>query len=516
MRPVRRGLLIACFCLLAVLPGTARGGEPADADALVEVVVSLAQKPLATTRWLAAAVPRHKRWPRPRTLAERIETAVPQAQVRWRYRLVANGLAVVLPRSELARSPRSRCRAGLLERPLPDPARSQHAADWSAALWAPGLANAGEGDQDRDHRRGDRPETPVLRAGRLHDARGLPEGPGRLHDCQGDRRQGLPPPGRPGSTLRSRSTPSTPRTARTSPASRPATPTRSPRESASPARAARVPRQLQGSDDPDRRRRRAGRELAGARRRDRGGGRRRYGRDQHVARRTGDRALPRHRRPGARSRCPGRCRLGRLGRERLRGLWPRLGRLPASAPEAITVGAVSTTRSGPEDVVASFSSSGPDTALLRLKPELSAPGVSIKSAAPRRLGDTVRHEHGRAPRRRRRCSCSATRPGPRRRSSRRSLTGDGAFADQRKRHRAVDVSRGGGVVSLPRADTPLVFASPVALSFGLVSPGATLTQQVELSDAGGGAGPWSVSVAPQSRVASVTVSVPPSVTASLR
>ena len=32
---------------------------------------------------------------------------------------------------------------------------------------------------------------------------------------------------------------------------------------------------------------------------------------------------------------------------------------------------------------------------------------------------------------------------------------------------------GGGVVNLPRADNPLVFAAPVALSFGLVGPGAT-------------------------------------------
>ena len=48
---------------------------------------------------------------------------------------------------------------------------------------------------------------------------------------------------------------------------------------------------------------------------------------------------------------------------------------------------------------------------------------------------------------------------------------------------------GGGVVNLPRADNPLVFAAPVALSFGLVGPGANVTQSVELTDAGGGAGP---------------------------
>ena len=91
---------------------------------------------------------------------------------------------------------------------------------------------------------------------------------------------------------------------------------------------------------------------------------------------------------------------------------------PGSAPDAITVGAVSTSRGGPDDVVASFSSSGPTPLSLRLKPEVSAPGVSILSAAP---GDCVRHavrnEHGGAARRRAasRCSSSATRRGRRRR-----------------------------------------------------------------------------------------------------
>ena len=55
---------------------------------------------------------------------------------------------------------------------------------------------------------------------------------------------------------------------------------------------------------------------------------------------------------------------------------------PAAAPEAITVGAVSTSRGGPEGVVASFSG-GPTPLSLQLKPELSAPGVGILSAAPR-------------------------------------------------------------------------------------------------------------------------------------
>ena len=58
-------------------------------------------------------------------LARRVESAVPAAQVRWRYHLVADGLAVVVPRSEvaaLARVPGRRpC---LAERSLPRASRS--------------------------------------------------------------------------------------------------------------------------------------------------------------------------------------------------------------------------------------------------------------------------------------------------------------------------------------------------------------------------------------------------------
>ena len=74
---------------------------------------------------------------------------------------------------------------------------------------------------------------------------------------------------------------------------------------------------------------------------------------------------------------------------------------PGSAPDAITVGAVTTTRSGADDVVASFSSSGPTPLSLRLKPEVSAPGVSILSASPGGgVRDAVRDQHGRTARRR--------------------------------------------------------------------------------------------------------------------
>ena len=148
-------------------------------------------------------------------------------------------------------------------------------------------------------------------------------------------------------------------------------------------RAARVPRQLQGADDSHRRRRGPGRQLAGARGCDRSGRRRRHGRDQHVARRAGDRAIPRHRRAGTRAQrlAPAWSPSSRPATTSATSAAGRSAR-PARAPDAITVGAVSTSRNGADDVVASFSSSGPTPLSLRLKPEVSAPGVSIFSAAP--------------------------------------------------------------------------------------------------------------------------------------
>jgi hypothetical protein len=50
------------------------------------------------------------------------------------------------------------------------------------------------------------------------------------------------------------------------------------------------------------------------------------------------------------------------------------------------------------------------------------------------------------------------------------------------------------MIWLPRADQPLLFASPSSLSFGLLRAGHGRRLQLRLSDAGGGAGRWTVSV----------------------
>ena len=188
---------------------------------------------------------------------------------------------------------------------------------------------------------------------------------------------------------------------------------------------------------------------------------------------------------------------------------------PGSAPDAITVGAVTTNRGGADDVVAGFSSSGPTPLSLRLKPEVSAPGVSILSAAPGARYATLSGTSMAAPHVAGGVALLLQRHPtwtPAQVKSALALTGDEAFADDLKTEELSTVRGGGGVIDLPRADNPLVFAAPVALSFGLVGPGARSVQSVELTDAGGGAGDWTVTVEPQTAATGVGIAVPPVVT----
>jgi subtilisin family serine protease len=180
---------------------------------------------------------------------------------------------------------------------------------------------------------------------------------------------------------------------------------------------------------------------------------------------------------------------------------------PANAPSAITVGA--TTLGG---TIADFSSGGPTPVSLQLKPDVAAPGVAITSSLP------------------------VNQAGPYGAMSGTSMAApqvSGAAALLKQRHpdwtvaqiksalvqtgdpvrddsgKEVSVLReGGGLINLVRADDPLLFAAPTSVSFPV--NGGTVS--VDLTDAGGGTGTWSVSAPQQNPRAGVSVTVPSTVT----
>src|SRR5436190_5268312 len=88
------------------------------------------------------------------------------------------------------------------------------------------------------------------------------------------------------------------------------------------------------------------------------------------------------------------------------------------------------------------------------------------------------------------------------------LTGDPIYADVGNTVELPLTREGGGMIDLPEADNPQVFAAPTSLSFVLRRPGTTATKTVTLADAGGGGGAWSVNVDRLSVGPDVTLSVP--------
>ena len=77
------------------------------------------------------------------------------------------------------------------------------------------------------------------------------------------------------------------------------------------------------------------------------------------------------------------------------------------------------------------------------------------------------------------------------------------------RRGALTTREGGGLVNLPAADNPLVFVKPSAVSLGLLRVGTTRRVPVDVTDAGGGAAPWSVSLRLQGSPGGVKLTVPP-------
>jgi subtilisin family serine protease len=177
---------------------------------------------------------------------------------------------------------------------------------------------------------------------------------------------------------------------------------------------------------------------------------------------------------------------------------------PGNAPDAITVAAVTS-----RNAIADFSSAGPTPLSLQMKPDVAAPGVDVISSLPAGQGGPFGTLSG---------------------TSMAAPAVSAAAALLKERHPTWTVAQiksaleqtgdpvagvpatrdGGGVINLPRADVPLLFAAPSGVSFGALRPGVSASRVVTLADAGGGTGDWAVSIASQGVTGPVTA--PPTVT----
>ena len=163
---------------------------------------------------------------------------------------------------------------------------------------------------------------------------------------------------------------------------------------------------------------------------------------------------------------------------------------PGSTPEAITVAAATES-----SLIADFSSAGPTPISLQMKPDVTAPGVSVLSSYPQREGTwtslsgtsmatpVVAGAVALLLQRHPAWSVAEVK-------SALATTGTPVYPTFAKKQEVSPTREGGGLIDLVRADKPLLFARPTGLSFGLVPPGATVTRVLTLTDAGDGAGSW--------------------------
>jgi hypothetical protein len=179
---------------------------------------------------------------------------------------------------------------------------------------------------------------------------------------------------------------------------------------------------------------------------------------------------------------------------------------PANSARSITVAAVEL-GSGSR-LHADFSSVGPTTMSLRLKPDVAAPGVDILSSVPRGWGGlsgtsmASPHVAGAA------ALLVQRHPSWTVAEVKSALVQTGLDAANERGTRVGPPFQGGGVVSLTEADKPLVFAEPSSVSFGLLAKrGVARTGAIRLRDAGTGAGAWTVGVDMQNAPAGVSVAL---------
>jgi subtilisin family serine protease len=186
---------------------------------------------------------------------------------------------------------------------------------------------------------------------------------------------------------------------------------------------------------------------------------------------------------------------------------------PGNSARAITVGAVESSGTPLTSVHAEFSSVGPTPISLRLKPDVVAPGIDILSSVPRGWssisGTSMAAPHiagAAALLRERHPDWTVANI-----KSALVQSAGAAFLDDDSPELAGPSFVGGGMVSLQAADQPLLFAAPSSLSFGLLRPGSQARGSVQLGDAGGGAGTWQVTLSGMTAPTGATVALPSAV-----
>jgi subtilisin family serine protease len=513
---------------LAALPalGSARGPAPIPDDRMVQVVVELrspsaarSQLPRSRGRLDLDARATLRRLTRLRVeqeqVAGRIADAVPGAQVRWRYRLVLNALAVVVPAESVGRLEQvdgiSAVHRSSVYRPQLD--RSP-AAIGAPALWGPGLPTAGQGmkiaiiDDGVDHRH------PFFDPAGYAMPPGFPKGQTAYTTAKVIAARSFAPP---------------------SPRPRFAKLPFDPEESEHATHVAGIAAGNNGTQVP----------LGGGRRTLSGVAPRAYlgnyrvltvptvsnvgldGNSPEIAAAVeaavrdgmdvinlsiGEPEIPPSRDLVVRA-IDGAAAAGVVSTVSAGNDFDAFGRgsvsSPGSAASAITVGATTVDRQ-----LAGFSAAGPTPLSLRLKPEVSAPGVEILSAAPNREGQwqslsgtsmAAPHVAGAA------AVLLQRHPTWTPAQIKSALVTTGQRARETRGMTPSTTREGGGFVDLVRADRPLVFATPTALSFGFLARGRMAAKRVALTDAGGGAGQWAVSHVLQGRTRGIRVSAPSSV-----
>jgi subtilisin family serine protease len=483
--------LVATLVLaLAVLAlGVGQGTSPAGAAADTEVVVTLEAPPLAQAPGGAQRLAAEQR-----AFRETLARELPEARVRWRYRLVANGFAVVLPRSQV---PQLRTLAGV--RDVFDPVRYEPQLDDSPqqlgapALWGNGLDTAGQGvkigiiDTGVDAR-----HAFFEPAGYTMPA-GFPKGQTRFTTAKVIVAKAFPPPG---------------------------------------AQARGAPLAFDGENSlhgthvagiaaGNPRTPAAGRQVSGI-------APRAYIGNYKALVETDSGLSPNGNAPEIVAAIEAAVRDGMdvlnlsigepeieyrrdivaqaLDAAAARGVVPvvaagndfdELGagsiNSPANSARAITVAAVEVRGSPSSGVHADFSSVGPTTMSLRLKPDVAAPGVAITSAVPGGWasvsGTSMASPHvaGAA------ALLVQRHPAWSPAQVKSALVQTGTDIRTGAERLASPEFQGGGLVALGRADRPLVFADPSSVSFGHVRRGATIQGQVRLTETGSGAETWQVS-----------------------